>query len=431
MERYFLTARNYVWLIALAKSYTESIKVNYPDSSENAFFLKNLHCQFKMIWDSAFTISVGSRNAVIVPLLERNNVNGLEFDNIGTRKVSLLVCAKGLMGDFISIKGKKVQDLSLASYCMQPKTLFSNIPQEVNNEKFTDSFKMQLAHYQTGDCFDTELVYLFPDQVGSELMPVSGMLSRAHFVLNSLAVPSATEPEKKPVPYKSGGEPSPKPKHTFTVTSAHDKIHDIEEYFYCFKNEPSVDYFYDVYLCISQPRPGTRETWEFSKKSTEEDGNPVFVGHTFLVLRQTRVEQPSKIEKHITRNVGFYPNGAVSPLLPVDQGCLNDDSYADFNIAVKIKTDNSHFNKILSYLSKGNKKGYLYNLNSNNCTTFALDALAFAGFSFPRTIGHWIVGGRGLNPGDLGEDIIKMKLPDNMTLITSFKEHKNAGSCPK
>jgi hypothetical protein len=203
---------------------------------------------------------------------------------------------------------------------------------------------------------------------------------------------------------------------------AENRIGNIKDYLKCFDNNPNSDHNYEVMLCVSQPEPGTSEPWDFSKKEYAEHGNPVFVGHVFLVLKE------SAGLKKIIRNVGFYPEGNVWPYAPSNQGCLNNDSYISYNVALNIKVNCHQFNQILSYLSMGNNKGFMYNLNSNNCTNFALDALRGAEIVLPRSIGKWHHGS-GLNPGNLGEDIRKMKLSRDMKLITNYEAHGNQGDC--
>lgn len=203
---------------------------------------------------------------------------------------------------------------------------------------------------------------------------------------------------------------------------AENKIGNINDYLKCFDNNPNSDHHYEAMLCVSQPLPGSSEPWDFSKKEYSSHGNPFFVGHVFLILKE------STGIKNIIRNVGFYPEGNVWPYQPSDQGCLNNDSYSSFNIALNIQLTSHQFKQILGYLSKGNSKGFMYNLNSNNCTNFALDALKEAGIILPRTVGKWHHG-NGLNPGNLGEDLRKMRLSSKMKLITVSQPHGNQGSC--
>ena len=46
-----------------------------------------------------------------------------------------------------------------------------------------------------------------------------------------------------------------------------------------------------------------------------------------------------------------------------------------------------------------------YNPNTRNCADAAIAAGEAAGLIVPKTIGTWMFGGRGANPGDLGEDL--------------------------
>ena len=128
------------------------------------------------------------------------------------------------------------------------------------------------------------------------------------------------------------------------------------------------------------------------------------------------------------RNVGFYPSGDVTPLSVESQGQLNNDANHEFNISLNVSVTSSQFAQVLNFIAQGNSPGYMYNLNSNNCSTFAMNALGSAGILVPRTNGSWLNGG-GLNPGDLGEDIREMELAANMTRTTMSGTHPNLGSC--
>jgi hypothetical protein len=220
-----------------------------------------------------------------------------------------------------------------------------------------------------------------------------------------------------------GGGSSPiSPANRFSVISATDPIRNFQLYSQCFSNLPGSDYSYQVMLCVSQPEPGTRETWGVAGSASSGADPFVSVGHTFLILSQTT---PTGT---ITRNVGFYPSTAVTPYSPVSQGQLSNDGNHDFDIAVNIDVTNSQFFQILQFVGNGNSQGYLYNLSSNNCTTFALNALGSAGVDLPKTQGSWL-NGKGLNPGDLGEDLRNMNLPSNMKRTTTSGSHPNAGDC--
>ena len=179
---------------------------------------------------------------------------------------------------------------------------------------------------------------------------------------------------------------------------------------------------YQVQICVIQPVPNTRQPWAFQGGSgTSLTGNPVSVGHTFLILTETT---PTKT---ITRNVGFYPENDIGPFTPTVQGQLNNDESDVYNIALTIAMTGGEFTSLLNYISLGNSTGFIYDLNSNNCTTFALSALASVGINLPRTNGSWLNGG-GQNPGDLGEDIRNMQVSSGMSK-SGFKWHPNQGTC--
>ena len=97
-------------------------------------------------------------------------------------------------------------------------------------------------------------------------------------------------------------------------------------------------------------------------------------------------------------------------------------------VALEVSMTNSQFFSILNFIAQTNNPSFQYDLNSNNCTHFALNALASGGINLPRTNGSWL-NGAGLNPGDLGEDIRAMALGSNMTRSTANAYHPNAGTC--
>jgi hypothetical protein len=208
------------------------------------------------------------------------------------------------------------------------------------------------------------------------------------------------------------------------VASGTNPIGNIQDYFKCFTNIGGNDHLYTVMLCVDQPDPGTREPWGFSSgpDGTSATGNPVDVGHTFLVFTE------SYGGTTIARNVGFYPAGNVTPVYPSDQGQLDNNASSIYNISLTITLTNAQFFTMLNFVEQGNNPGYLYNLNSNNCTTFALNALASGGVDINSTKGSW-PGGSGFDPGDLGQDIQSMALDPDMTRNTVESAHPNLGTC--
>ncbi|MEO5894063.1 MAG: hypothetical protein ABIQ31_27650, partial [Ferruginibacter sp.] len=223
-----------------------------------------------------------------------------------------------------------------------------------------------------------------------------------------------------------GGGTAPSISYTTIVTNAGGNlIGNITDYNKCFDNIPGAGYTYKVTLCVDQPKPGTRNAWGFSGNGTANSSsgsNPVDVGHTFLIFTQTTPTGTT------TRNIGFYPRNSASPVSPVDQGQLNNDEQHPYDVSLTITMTNSQFFTVLSTASLGNNAGFQYDLNNNNCSSYALRAVNSAGFNIISTKGTW-PGGSGYNPGDLGEDIKAMTLPSNMTKSTIDVSHPNLRSC--
>lgn len=209
-----------------------------------------------------------------------------------------------------------------------------------------------------------------------------------------------------------------------TVLPGKNVIANFKDYSKCFDNIPGTNHSYQVAVCVSQPEPGTRTTWVFNPVSggSSSANDVVGVGHTFLTLSET---SPSN---SIVRNVGFYPTANVDPLSTSSAGALNNDEMHEYNVAVTINLTSSEFNTLLNYISQVGSSKLSYDLNSFNCTTFALNALSNVGINLPRTNGTW-PNGSGANPGDLGEDLRKMTLTSKMTRSVSQTPHINKGTC--
>lgn len=204
-------------------------------------------------------------------------------------------------------------------------------------------------------------------------------------------------------------------------------ISNITDYFKCFTNGSTPDHTYSVQVCVDQPDPGTRQAWGFTPggpSGSSSAGNLVNSGHVFLILSENDQGNIT------TRNVGFYPSTLVIPTTSgaYSQGALNNDQSHTFDISLTVNVSSNQFYSVLNYVSLGNNPGYDYNLSTNNCTTFAINAMAAGGVSLPSTNGSW-PGGSGNDPGDLGEDIRNMPLSSNMSRNTVDSDHPNTGNC--
>lgn len=214
---------------------------------------------------------------------------------------------------------------------------------------------------------------------------------------------------------------------TIAILPGNSVIKSIVNYFQCFTNVGGADHTFTVTVCVNQPVPGTRAPWAASgngSSGSSAGGNPVNAGHAFLILTE------SYGNTTITRNVGFYPGTDVNPIDITSQGTLNDDELHAYNISGSFAVDNAQFFNILNFVSQGNTAGYLYNLNTNNCTTFVINAVAQAGIDLPRTIGTWL-DGAGNDPGDLGQDLRSGNIPGMTLNLTSGTDasHLNTGQC--
>ena len=225
----------------------------------------------------------------------------------------------------------------------------------------------------------------------------------------------------------SGGGGSSGTVPTVTVLPGNSVIKNIQAYFQCFTNVGGNDHTYTITVCVDEPDPATRTPWTTSgsgSSGSSAGNNVVNVGHTFLILTERYGNTT------INRNVGLYPGTDVNPIDNSSQGSLNDDETHAYNISGSFTVDNAQFFNVLNFVSQGNNPGYLYNLNTNNCTTFVINAAAQAGIDLPRTIGTWL-GGAGNDPGDLGEDLRMNNIP-GMTLNLSGGSqisHYNVGQC--
>jgi hypothetical protein len=219
----------------------------------------------------------------------------------------------------------------------------------------------------------------------------------------------------------SGGSGAPvNPVTNKPVVSGNNIIGNINDYNKCFTNVAGNSNTYTVTLCVDQPVPGRRDPWGFAVTGSSSGSSLINVGHTFLIFTEGGSRET------VQRNVGFYPADYVTPVSPSDPGQLNNDNGHNYNISLTVTLDNSQFFNMLNYVSAANSS--VYNLNNNNCTSFALRTLAAGNVDISTSFGTW-AGGGGYDPGDLGEDIRQMTLQSGMTKSTIDVSHPNLGTC--
>lgn len=182
-------------------------------------------------------------------------------------------------------------------------------------------------------------------------------------------------------------------------------IFDIEKYLECFDlTQPAA---FTVY--VDQPVSNS--------KKPNNGTNP---GHSFISIKQGGIR----------RVVGFYPKTNVYPGLDdVDDGVLVDNSSHEFDVSISITITPSNLNHLISYIKDSAIKGY--NLNTYNCTDFAMEASSLVGMSLGSAYGTWM-GGAGDNPGQLGQNLRSLPLPyvGAVRNTTGGSSLSNMGSCP-
>ncbi len=133
-------------------------------------------------------------------------------------------------------------------------------------------------------------------------------------------------------------------------------------------------------IYVLEPNPGTGNT---------HDGN--FVGHTFVSLSQGSN----------TSVFGFYPTSDwISPLNTSSTSVLGDDGSGNepYTTSVSSQISGNQLQQIIDISI--NHEG-TYNLNTYNCTDFAIEIGNLGGIILPESNGSW-PGGSGSNPGTLG-----------------------------
>ncbi|SIO53776.1 hypothetical protein [Chitinophaga niabensis] len=179
-------------------------------------------------------------------------------------------------------------------------------------------------------------------------------------------------------------------------------IYNVSEYIGCFdkKSAGKVTFYAD------QPVEGSTEAFGLKEK----------VGHSYVTIEQNVAGTVYR------RTVGFHPSQGVSPFFNKStESQLGDDSNVEYDVKLETTVTPEQMGKILTLIENHNP---VYNIESYNCTHFALDISVAAGLNIPRTVGWWIVGS-GLNPANFGEDLKKM----TGSITQKGHSENNTGNC--
>lgn len=183
----------------------------------------------------------------------------------------------------------------------------------------------------------------------------------------------------------SGSSPTPDP-----IPAPDIPIVDIQDYLDCLNVSAKAK----LTIYVDQPVAN-------SNRVVSNSGD---VGHTYINITQG----------NNSSSMGFYPENSGKPGT-TDSGAYGDDAYRDFDVSISTEISASQLSAIMDYITN-NSNGY--DLYDFNCTDFALDIAELAGLNLPDNYRSYGTKG-GSSPGQLGQDIRNMNLPEGASRNTT------------
>jgi hypothetical protein len=165
----------------------------------------------------------------------------------------------------------------------------------------------------------------------------------------------------------------------------------------CFNTSGNLNMTHKITLHVDQPDANS------NKSATSKE----LAGHTFLTLEQDQGGQNGTVRL----SAGLYPANSATFCDQIDPGAFNNDEGHDFDVSVTWEISGYAFTQMVNDM-KTHPFAPLYNLSSNNCTTWTVDKLEKAGIYVPRTnvvslnapsVTECRI--EGLTPGQLGQDL--------------------------
>ena len=182
-------------------------------------------------------------------------------------------------------------------------------------------------------------------------------------------------------------------------------VTNIKQYLKCFDtNQPAT-----LTVYARQPVQGTNDTYAFHNLKPD-------VGHSFISITQNG----------ITRVMGFYPTSPLS-IFVTATGIFGDNSQTAYTAKASMLINGGNLYSLLQYIYSTDGKNY--DLQTYNCTDFAIQAAHAAGVDLPDTWGRWGGIGGGSNPGSLGNDLIEKPLPATVEKGGAGTSPSNKGTC--
>ena len=161
---------------------------------------------------------------------------------------------------------------------------------------------------------------------------------------------------------------------------------------------------YAMILHVKQPVRGTRKVHKLAN-----------TGHTFITLIKFNTDS-----SYAAFSFGFGPDKdnlfAATPLVPTSSSKFTNDGGHEWDEVVGKFISRHRFERILRLTKQYD--GLAYNLSTNNCTDFGLEAARLAGVVIEDTKSKWLMG-EGNSPATTGESILLGKFSNTDTMNQS------------
>ena len=160
-------------------------------------------------------------------------------------------------------------------------------------------------------------------------------------------------------------------------------------------------------IYVDQPIANQDDSWTGGKDKA---------GHAFISITQGG----------LTRSWGLYPEGDANPFKPSDPHAFGDNSQDEFDVSITLTINRW---SLLNIINDAKNYNLNYNLNSNNCTDYVIQAAELAGITLPDPQSTWPKGG-GSNPGAFGQSLRAMTSTNGMVINrTTGIAPQNTNNC--
>lgn len=165
-------------------------------------------------------------------------------------------------------------------------------------------------------------------------------------------------------------------------------ILNINNYLNCFDTTKPAQ----LTIYVDQPIANQDDSW------TSGAGK---AGHAFISITQG----------NLTRSWGLYPEGNANPFNSNDPHAFGNNSQDEFDVSITFTINHV---SLLNIIDDATNYNLNYDLDTNNCTDYVIQAAGLAGITLPDPQSSWPNGG-GSNPGAFGQALRTMTLTNGMT----------------